>query len=104
MIVTDETLGTSLVINKQKMVMEAGEIRVAPGDSLIPTKLRLLGTAGWTVVDAWKLDGGGFNLLLTRSVDSEDNTQDEQAELVVRGHHGTPRCPNYCSCLTGVGL
>lgn len=92
------------MVNKQKIVVEAGEIRVPQNDSVIPTKLRLLGAAGWAIADAWRLpesEGGGFNLLLVRHVDPDyRETMDREAEAKVLGvHAGTSRCPQYCGCV-----
>lgn len=53
------------ITNKQKVVVEAGELKVPKNDAVIPTKLRLLGEAGWSVVDVIKEDDG-FSLLMVR--------------------------------------
>jgi hypothetical protein len=90
--------------NKQKIVVEAGELRVPKDDTIIPTKLRLLGATGWNVVDAWRIpesEGGGFNLLLTRKVDPDYRQMlDREAEAnILKEHAGTGRCPQYCGCM-----
>lgn len=91
----------SAVIHPLKVIVEAGELRVAKDDAIIPTKMRLLGAAGWSVVGAGSLPDGGFSLLLLRSVAPDGREQqDREAEQSVL-HADGPRCPQYCGCATG---
>ena len=71
MVVTTEEMLKSLVINKTKATVEAGELRIPKGDAIIPSKLKLLAETGWSVQDVWK-DKDGFTLLLTRNVTADD--------------------------------
>ena len=60
-----------VISNKQKAVVEAGELVIEKNDCIIPSKLRLLASAGWSIVDVCKDKNGGFSLLLTRKTDEE---------------------------------
>ena len=66
-VTTEEMLDKMITINKAKATVEAGELIVKGGDAIIPSKLRILADAGWTIQDVWKNEGG-FSLLLTRNV------------------------------------
>ena len=63
---------SSLTIYNKKVSVEAGELIVSRGDAIIPSKLRLLAEAGWSIQDVWK-DNDGFRLLLTRNVEKDDS-------------------------------
>lgn len=86
----------TLVENKTKVFVEAAELHVASDNVVNPEKLAMLAEEGWAIYSAWKLKGGGFNLLLTRK--RRDN---EQVRVI---HEGTSRCPNYCNCLSSSQL
>lgn len=72
MVVTTEEMVESILINKTKATVEAGELTVPKGDAIIPSKLRLLAECGWSVQDVWKDNDGSFRLLLTRNVTADD--------------------------------
>lgn len=51
----------------EDLVHEGAELHVPLNDSVIPSKLLLLASQGWTISDAWNCgEGKGFNLLFTR--------------------------------------
>lgn len=82
-----------LVQNRQEVTIEAGEVHVKKNDVIVPSKLKMMANAGWSIHDAIDVEDG-FILLLTRNVGPAPGS----VNLGV--HEGTSRCPDYCNCLT----
>ena len=94
------------IINQHAIPFEAGEIYVSKDDQVGPAKLKLLGTAGWSLNSAWKNPDGGFQMLLTRPLDSTRAIMPKplQSLRTPPVHANGPRCPQYCSCFSMEGM
>lgn len=79
-----------MVTRKPNVSIEAAELVVSRTDALTPAKLYKLADDGWSICDAWKLQDGSFNLLLTRQ---------PKTLTTFDVHLGTARCPRYCNCV-----
>lgn len=84
------------VTNKRNVVYQAGELQVTGADVVLPTKLKLLADAGWSISDAWRQKDGGFRLLLLRPLSEVSKERNLNSSL----HKNTARCPDYCDCVS----
>jgi hypothetical protein len=89
-----------VVMEKSPIRMQAASMKVRKNDVVMPSKLRMLADAGWSIRNTVKTRDG-FELLLTRPLATEaEATWYEPSTPSV--HLGGARCPYYCNCLNHV--